>query len=182
MQYDEKTVDRKQIYQGKIIKVESVTVELQNGKQAARDIVIHPGAAVVIPITEDGELYLVRQYRKPLERTLLELPAGKLDSNECPEECARRELKEETGLDADNIKYLISIHTTPGFCNEEIHIFVATGLHQGEIHTDEDEFIISEKLPVSKLVNMVLNREITDAKSIIGIFLAEKILKGELPL
>lgn len=179
MNYEEKTVSRRQIYQGNIIKVESLTVTLPDGKEASRDLVTHPGASVVIPLGENGELYLVRQFRKPLEAVSLELPAGKLDPGEDPQVCAERELREETGLTAQSIRYLISIHTTPGFCNEVIHMYAATGLKEGDSCADEDEFITTEKMPVKELVDMVLKGVITDAKSIIGILLAEKIVKGD---
>lgn len=180
MNYEEKTIARKEIYQGNIINVSSLTVALPDGREASRDVVAHPGASVILPLNEQGEAYLVRQFRKPLEAVSLELPAGKLDQGEDPKVCAERELKEETGLTADSIKHILSIHTTPGFCNEIIHLYVATGLTQGDSCTDEDEFLSTEKLPVATLVDMVLKGGITDAKSIIGILLAEKIVKGEI--
>lgn len=180
MKYQEKTVSKKDIFRGNIINVASLTVTLPNGKEATRDIVYHPGASVVIPISSEGELHMVRQYRKPIEMTSLEIPAGKLDPGEPPEECARRELKEETGLKAALIKHIISIHSTPGFCDEVLHMFVAMELEQGEQCADEDEFISTEKIHIKDLLDMVLKHEITDAKSIIGILLADKILKGEI--
>ena len=182
MKYDEKTLSTKNIFEGKIIKVDLLTVELPDGKEATREVVYHPGASAVVPITADGEVYMVTQYRKPLERISLEIPAGKLDPGEEPSECARRELKEETGLESGNIKHLVSVHSTPGFCNEVLHIYAATGLTEGEACADEDEFISAQKIPVKKLVDMVLNHEITDAKSIIGILMAEKIIKGEISI
>lgn len=182
MNYEEKTLSVKNIFEGSIINVQALTVELPNGKEAKRDIVTHPGASAVIPVNENGEIYMVRQYRKPLEGISLEIPAGKLDANEDPAVCAKRELKEETGLDAESIKHVVSVHTTPGFCNEVIHIYAATGLKEGDSCADEDEFISSEKIHISKLVDMVLNHEITDAKTIIGILLGEKIIKGEINL
>jgi len=155
---------------------------LPNGKEASRDVVLHPGASVVIPINDNNEIYMVRQYRKPVEKELLELPAGKLDKGEDPEVCARRELKEETGLEADKIKHILSFYSGPGFTNEILHVYAAVGLHEGEACADEDEFISTKKFPINKLVEMVLNNEITDAKSIIGILLAEKIVKGEIKI
>ncbi|EGD48723.1 NUDIX hydrolase [Ruminiclostridium papyrosolvens DSM 2782] len=177
MDYNEKTLKTEDIYKGNIIKVQNLTVSLPNGKEATRDIVLHPGASVVVPINEKGELYMVKQFRKPLDMTTLELPAGKLDfSGEDPKVCAERELMEETGLRAGKIEHLVSIHTTPGFCNEVIHMYAATELTQGDSCTDEDEFLDVEKIHVSKLVDMILNHEITDAKTIIGVMMAEKIL------
>lgn len=182
MNYEEKTISSKHIYKGNIIAVESLTVSLPNGKTASRDKVTHPGASVVIPICDSGEVYVVRQFRKPIERESLELPAGKLDHGEPPEECAVRELKEETGLEAESLRHIISIHSTPGFCDEVLHMFVATGLKEGKACTDEDEIISCEKLHINELIHKILNHEITDAKTIIGILLADKILKREIEL
>lgn len=182
MNYEEKTVSTQKIFKGNIIEVESLTVTLPNEKQATRDIVKHPGASTVIPISDEGELYMVRQFRKPIDKELLEIPAGKLDKGEDPRVCAERELKEETGLTAKNIRHVLSVHTTPGFCNEVLHFYVATGLTEGDSCADEDEFISSEKIKIDKLVQMVLQQEITDAKSIIGILLADKIIKGQIDL
>lgn len=182
MNYEEKTISTKHIYNGNIITVESLTVTLPDGKEATRDIVLHPGASAVIPLNENGELYMVTQYRKPIEKISLEIPAGKLDKNENPAVCARRELKEETGLEAGNIKHLVSMHSTPGFCNEVLHLYVATDLKEGEACADEDEFISSQKFPISDLLDRVLHHEITDAKTIVGILLADKIIKGDIKL
>jgi ADP-ribose pyrophosphatase len=106
------------------------------------------------------------------------IPAGKLDNGEDPTICAKRELKEETGLSADTIKHLMSVHSTPGFCNEVLHIYLATGLSEGKQCSDEDEFITCEKIPVGKLLYMIFTGEITDAKTIIGILTAERIIRG----
>lgn len=182
MKYEEKTLTQKNIYNGSIISLESLTVMLPNGREAKRDIVRHPGACVVIPVDGNGDIYMVRQYRKPIEMISLELPAGKLDRDEEPAICARRELKEETGLDAANLKYLLSTHSSPGFSDEVLHIFVATGLTQGDMSTDEDEFLSVEKYSATTLVKKILDREITDSKSIIGILMAEKILRGDIDI
>lgn len=180
MNYEEKTLSIQQIYDGNIIKVEKQTVSLPDGKEATRDIVRHPGASAVIPLNEKGELYMVTQYRKPIEKVSLEIPAGKLDKGEDPAVCAKRELKEETGLEAGKIQHLVSIHSTPGFSDEVLHLYLATDLAEGDACADEDEFISSERIPVGKLVDMVLNHEITDAKTIIGVLLADKIIKSEI--
>lgn len=182
MNYEEKTIDKKHIYDGSVIKVEALTVELPDGKESKRDLIVHPGASVVIPLNDKGELYMVTQYRKAIEKVSLEIPAGKLDKGENPADCARRELKEETGLDAGNLEHLISVHSTPGFCNEVLHLYIATDLKEGTACADEDEFISCSRVPVAELVNKVLKHEITDAKSIIGILMADKILKGEIKI
>ena len=180
MNYYEKTVSEKHIYKGNIIDVDLLTVTLPNGKTATRDIVRHPGASAVIPLNEKGEIYMVRQFRKPLDSVSLEIPAGKLDKGEDPIVCAGRELKEETGLTAEKLTYLVSVHSTPGFSDEVLHLFAATGLKEGDSCADEDEFITTEKYHVDELLGMVLEGKITDAKSIIGIFLADKIVSGKI--
>ena len=180
MNYEEKTVSEKHIYTGKIINVDLLTVTLPDGRQATRDIITHPGASVVVPLNEKGEVYMVRQYRKPIEDVSLEIPAGKLDHGEDPKVCAERELKEETGLVAEHVTHLISIHSTPGFSNEVLHLYVATGLSEGESCADEDEFISTEKYAVAELEDLILKGEITDAKTIIGILYADKIINGKL--
>ncbi|HOV26637.1 MAG TPA: NUDIX hydrolase [Pseudobacteroides sp.] len=182
MNFEEKTIGREHTYKGSFIDVETLEVVLPDGKKATRDVVLHPGASVVIPITDNGEIYMVRQYRKPIERITLELPAGKLDHGEDPKVCAERELSEETGLSADNVKHLISIHSAPGFCNEVLHLYIASGLKEGEAHSDEDEFVACEKYQVKKLIDMILSHEITDAKTIIGVLMADKIINGEIKI
>jgi len=180
MNYEEKTISEKHIYTGNIISVDLATVTLPDGRQATRDIVRHPGASAVIPINENGEIYMVRQYRKPIDRVSLEIPAGKLDKGEDPRVCAERELKEETGLTAREITHIISIHSTPGFSNEVLHLYAATGLKEGQSCADADEFISTEKFTIAQLTDMILKGEITDAKSIIGILLADKIVDGKI--
>lgn len=180
MNYEEKTLAKKHIYTGNIINVDLLTVALPDGRQATRDIVTHPGASVVVPLNENGEIYMVRQFRKPIESVSLELPAGKLDPGEDPRTCAIRELKEETGLNARELTHLTSIHTTPGFSNEVLHLYVATGLSEGDSCADEDEFISTEKYTADELFDLVLKGEITDAKTIIGILLADKIISGKI--
>jgi ADP-ribose pyrophosphatase len=183
MNYEEKTVKKEHIYKGNIIDVELVTVTLPDGRQATRDIIRHPGASAVIPLNEKGEIYMVRQFRKPLDAESLEIPAGKLDHpGEDPLKCAERELKEETGLSAKQLTHLVSVHSTPGFSDEVLHLYAATGLTQGDSCADEDEFISTEKYTVEQLEDMILKGEITDAKSIIGILLADKIMSGKIDI
>jgi len=182
MNFEEKTISEQHIYTGNIINVDRLTVSLPDGKIATRDIIRHPGASAIVALNKNGEMYMVRQYRKPIEVVSLEIPAGKLDAGEDPAVCAARELKEETGLSAGKIIHMLSIHSTPGFSNEILHIYAAVDLNEGNSCTDEDEFVSTEKYTVKELTNMVMSGEITDAKSIIGIFLAEKILKGEIEI
>ena len=182
MDYNEKTLFSKDVYKGNIIDVKSLIVLLPNGKEAIRDIIIHPGAAVVIPLNENNEIYMVRQYRKSIEKITLELPAGKLDENEDPKICAIRELKEETGIVANNVKHVINIHSAVGFSNEVLYMYIATELKEEDSCPDENEFISYEKIKIEKLLNMILDGQITDAKSIIGILIASRIIKGEIKI
>lgn len=179
MDYYEKTVKEERKYTGNIINVDKVTVLLPSGKEATRDVVRHPGAAVVVPITDNGNILLVRQYRKPCEMISLEIPAGKLDKGEDPIVCAERELEEETGYRAENLHKVMSIHSTPGFSDEVLHMYVATGLTEHEACPDDDEFITCGEYSVSECIFMIKNGEITDAKTIIGVFLADRIIRGE---
>ncbi|MDS1030113.1 NUDIX hydrolase [Bacillota bacterium LX-D] len=165
----EETKKSQLIYDGKIIKVRLDEVKLLNGKYAKREIVEHPGAAAIIALFPTNEILLVKQYRKALEKTLYELPAGKLEKGELPEKSAARELLEETGIKAGKIIKVLSFYTSPGFCNETIYLFLAEDLQEKSQQLDEDEFLTIEKVPLTKAHSMILNGQIEDAKTIIGI-------------
>lgn len=153
-------------YDGKIIKVYLDHVELENGAVATRDVVRHKGAACVAPITDDDCLIFVKQFRYPIGREMLELPAGKLDHiGEDPYLCAVRELKEETGFTSSNITYLGDFISTAGFSDENIRLYMATDLVKGEASPDEDEFLDVIKIPISKALEMVMSGEIADGKT-----------------
>ena len=165
----EKTVNSKRVYEGRMISLRVDTVELPEKKYSTREIVEHPGAAVVVPITDDGKVIMVRQFRKPVEEFLLEVPAGKLDKGEDPYICAHRELKEETGYESGDMKYLLSFYSSPGFSNEIMHLFVAKDLVAGEATPDEDEYIELEEYEMDVLLSMVHEGKIKDSKTIIAI-------------
>ena len=168
------------IYDGKILHVERWQVTCPNGKAAAREIVVHKGAAAVVPVYADGTTLLVRQHRVAVDRVTLEIPAGKLDSvGEDPHDCAVRELEEETGLRAGRMTLLTSLLTTPGFCTEKIAIYLAQGLSQGETHPDEDEFLGLVRLPLEEAVAMVMRGEIRDGKTICGLLMAKEALAAQ---
>ena len=172
----EKTIDSKRIFQGKMIHLRVDKVQLPDGKIATREIIEHPGAVAVVPITEDNRIIMVRQYRKPAEDFLLEIPAGKLDENEKPEFCAHRELKEETGFVSGKLEHLCSFFTTPGFSNEILHLYIAEELVEGIAKPDEDEYLSVESYPIEELLDMIFRSQIVDSKTIIGIFAAKEIL------
>lgn len=165
------------IYDGAILRVEKWQVTCPNGHPAPREIVVHKGAAAVIPVYEDGTTLLVRQHRVSVDRVTLEIPAGKLDSwGEDPYGCAVRELKEETGLSAERFTLLTSLLTTPGFCTEKIAIYLAEGLTQGETNPDEDEFLGLVRMPLEEAVAMVMRGDIRDGKTVAGLLMAKYAL------
>jgi ADP-ribose pyrophosphatase len=168
----EKVIESQTIYQGKLVTFQLKTVQLPNGMLAQREIVGLPGAVAIVPLTDDGQVRLVRQYRSPLGQFLLELPAGSLESGEAPARAAPRELAEETGDRADHWRLLASICTSPGVCDEILHIFLATGLTSGETNPDPDEFLEIVTLPFRQALAMAVSGEIQDAKTIIGLYLA----------
>lgn len=168
----EKKLRSEDIYDGVLLHVKRDTVKLPNGREAVREWVRHPGAAAVLPVFEDGTVLLVRQYRYPVDRVTLEIPAGKLDSpSEEPLSCAVRELSEETGYTAERYEKLTTIGTTVGFSNEYIHIYAAYGLKAGEQHTDDDEFIHVVRMPLKEAAERVKSGEIFDAKSVTAILM-----------
>ena len=162
-------LDRQLKYQGNILKIYEDTV-LANGHEAHWDYIHHDGAAAVLPVTSEGKILMVRQYRNALNRYTLEIPAGKLDAPDEPKiECAYRELEEETGFRTEKLEYLMSINTTVAFCDEAIDIFVAHNLIPSHQHLDEDEFINVEAYSVEELKQMIYDCRIQDAKTICGI-------------
>lgn len=168
MIYEEKTVSSKKIFEGKIIDVRVETVEFPDGKTAYRELVDHPGGVGIVALTDEGKILMVRQYRKPIEKAIWEIPAGKLDKGEDPKACGIRELEEETGYTAREVISLGYMYPSPGFANEVTHIFFAKGLSKGAVHPDEDEFLDIQEFTVDEIRNMILNNEINDAKTVIG--------------
>ncbi len=176
MNKKEKTIKSDLIFNGKMINLRVDTVELPGNKMATREIVDHPGAVAIVPITNDGKIVMVTQYRKPVEESLLEIPAGKLEKNEDPSECAKRELKEETGFNAKELKHLLTLYSTPGFSNEIMYIYLATGLIEGTPNPDEDEYVSTDIFSVSDLIKKIFNGEIKDSKTIAGILALKEYL------
>lgn len=176
MDYEEKTMKSEKIYKGKIVNLRIDTVELPDKKYSKREIVEHPGSVGIIPITNDGRIILVKQYRKPVEKNLLEIPAGKIEINEEPKETALRELHEETGFIANKLEYLFEFYTSPGFSNEKMYLFAANELIEEESEPEGDEYIEVLKIKIEDLINMVIRGEIIDSKTIIGILYAQSYL------
>lgn len=177
MELREKTIDSEKIYDGAIIKLTLDTVICPNGAQAKREIVRHPGGVGVVPMDEDGYVYMVRQYRIPYDEIILEIPAGKLDKGEDIAAAAARELREETGLRAEKLQFMGEFYPSVGFCDERLRMFLATGLSQGETDLDEDEFVDLEKLHIDKLFEMIMNNEIKDGKTIAALLKARELLR-----
>ncbi|MEX5284394.1 NUDIX hydrolase [Selenomonas sputigena] len=168
----EKTLGSEDVYSGVLLHVKRDTVLLPNGHKSVREWVRHPGASAVLPVLANGDVLLVKQYRYPVGKVTLEIPAGKLDSpDEDPLACAVRELSEETGYTAGSYEKLTTIATTVGFSNEYIHIYAAYNMQPGEQHPDDDEFIHVVKMPLSEAVRRVQNGEIFDAKSVTAILM-----------
>ena len=176
----EKIIGEQSVFEGKLVKVHKLDVTLPSGKPALREVVRHPGASAIVPVDENGMVTMVKQFRAAVGQVLLEIPAGKLDyKGEDRLEAARRELREETGFTAANWVHLTDITTTPGFCDELISIYLATGLTSGQTDPDEDEFLNIEKKPLAELTAMAMRGEIGDSKTLVGLLMAERYLRGE---
>ena len=179
-EFEEKGLLSEKKFEGNIISLTVDTVLLPNGKEATREVVHHPGAVCVVPLTEKNEVIFVRQYRYPFSRVTLEIPAGKLDSaHEDHKEAALRELSEETGASCTSIEFIGELHTSPAILNEVIYMYFAKGLDFGEQHPDDDEFLSVVKLPIEKAVEMILSGEIKDAKTQAAILKVYIMINGE---
>lgn len=166
MAHYEKTLETKEQFRGKIFRVTRDIVELENGNTAFREILHHNGGAGVVAMTEQQEIYMVRQFRYAFAQELLEIPAGKLEPGEDPKAAALRELREECGLEAETVTDLGPIYPTVGYDTEVIHTYLATGLNEVDACPDEDEFITLEKWPLQALVEQILAGEIRDGKTV----------------
>ena len=176
----EPTIGTKRIYEGNIIYVRVDTVRMPSGRDATREIVEHSHAVCIVPIDNDGNVVLVRQYRKPAEDALLEVPAGGVEDGEISEEAVLRELQEEIGYTADHLEHLSSFWVAPGWATEYMHAYLAPGLRESRLDGDEDENIEVVRLRFDEAVSMLKTGEINDGKTIAALLLAQPLLDLEI--
>lgn len=173
MDFTEVTIGTEEIFDGRIINVRRDTVRLPDGNTATRELIAHPGGVAMAAVTDDGKMLMVRQYRIAAKKMMLEVPAGKLEYGEDPLECSVRELEEETGYQAANVVHLGEYYATPGYCEERINIYLATGLTKTQQHLDEGEFLSVEEMDIDELYEMVMNNQIDDMKTAVAILKAK---------
>ncbi|WP_251551269.1 NUDIX hydrolase [Neobacillus muris] len=168
---EEKTISSEEIFSGRVISLHVQEVELPNGNHSKREIIKHPGAVAILAVTDDNKILMVEQFRKALEKTIVEIPAGKLEKGEDPAECARRELEEETGYECKSLERIASFYTSPGFADEIVYVFLASGLSKKEnaAGLDEDEFVNLEEITLEETLQYVEQQKIYDAKTIYAI-------------
>ena len=177
MDYTERPVGSVEKYKGIIVRVRLDDAALHTGKVVKREVVEHPGGVTILPVDEEGNCTMVRQFRYPFGRMMLEAPAGKLEYGEDPKEAAVRELSEETGFAADELVYLGRCCTSPGFSTEVLHIYLALGLHQHEAHPDAGEYLNVERHPLKELVEQCMRGELEDGKTNIAVLKAARVLE-----
>ncbi|WP_417081246.1 NUDIX domain-containing protein [Mobilibacterium timonense] len=174
MAFEEKTIDSKLVYEGAVFNVRKYKVTAVNDQVAYRDIVEHVGGSVIVGIKDDGNIVMVRQFRKALEKTILELPAGKRDPGEDSETTALREFREETGYTPGSIKFLTAIHTSVGYTTELLYIYLCRDLTPGETDLDKTEDIDLVEIPVDEALEKVMSGELTDSKTVVGLLFARQ--------
>lgn len=172
----EKTIKVDNIYEGKILSLRVETVEMPDKKYSKREIVDHMKGVGIIAFDGEDSIYLVRQYRKTIDEFTLEIPAGLVEANEKPIETAKRELQEEIGYKPLDIEYLFDMHASPGFTNDKLSFFLAKNLEESKLEEDEDEFLERKSFKIDDIYNMVINGEITDAKTIIAVMYAKRLI------
>ena len=177
MAFYEKQLSSEEKFRGVIVTVKADKVELTNGHTAYREVVEHPGGVGIVAINDEGNVFMVRQFRYPLGKEIMEIPAGKLEKGENPLDCAVRELSEETGYSAGKMISLGEMYPSPGYCKEVLYAYLATELTPGASHPDDDEFLSVEMVPFDKAVSMALSGELRDAKTVVALLRAREILR-----
>lgn len=175
----EKVLSSRQVYRGRFLKVEQDQVQAPDGKTYVREYILHPGAAMMIPLLPNGKVVMVHQYRHAVKQVFLEFPAGKRDKGEDSLVTAKRELAEETGYEAKDWKFLTTIHPVIGYSNEHIDLFLARDLIKVEQKLDSGEFLEVTEVDPKDLMRLVLEGKVTDVKTQIGAFWLDKFLRGE---
>lgn len=179
MELNEKTLTSRLVYDGGLLKVYYDTVELINGRTSWREVIRHPGAVVMVPVDDEGNVYLERQFRYPYDRVIIEVPAGKLEWGEDPDDACRRELKEEIGAEAARWDKAGEMLPTPGYCDELQHVYLARGLTFGDRHLDADEFLEVFKVPFREALDMAADGRIQDCKTIAALYRAARLMRRE---
>jgi ADP-ribose pyrophosphatase len=174
MSFIEKTVESEYLYRGKIINLRKDKIEQPDGKQFLREIVEHNGGVGIVAFDLEGNVILVTQYRKPFEEVLIEIPAGKLEKDEVPIECAAREMEEETGFKPIKLDLMTVVYPSPGFLTEKLYIYFCNQMQQGILNFDEGEHLTSQHIPYDKAIEMIHSGEIKDGKTIIGLLMAKQ--------
>lgn len=176
MNFGEKTIESDYLYRGKVITLRKDKIEQSDGKQYIREIVEHNGGVGIVAITPEGKIILVSQFRKPFDEVLVEIPAGKLEINEEPYNCAVRELEEETGYKPLDLELMTTIYPSPGFLSEKLYIYFCNKMEKGKINFDEGENLLSHYIDFEEALDKVYSGEIKDAKTIVGILMAKKYI------
>lgn len=176
--FTEQTLDSQEVFSGRLLHVYQDNILLPDGRRSTREYIKHPGAVVAIPYLDDNRIVMVKQYRYPVGAVMLELPAGKIDPGESPDDTAQRELAEEIGYQSDRLLPVCRIHSCVGYSDELLHLYWAGNLKASQQHTDDDENLAIVTLPAEDAIAAAFNGEITDAKTLIGLFWLNEILRN----
>ncbi|MBP2027602.1 ADP-ribose pyrophosphatase [Acetoanaerobium pronyense] len=169
MNLPEKTISSREIYTGKVLSLKVLTVEIEDQKYSQREIINHPGGTCIVAVNPSGKLILVKQYRKAIDSYIIELPAGKLESKENPEDSIKRELIEETGYIVEDVEFITSMYTSPGYSDEKLYLYYGKTKDWTEPRPDGDEAIEVIEIDIDEAIKMIKNKEIIDTKTLVGI-------------
>jgi ADP-ribose pyrophosphatase len=171
-------VESKTVFKGRVFAVRQDRLRLPDGRVVGIDVVVHSGAVAIVPLDDEGQLWFIRNYRHPAGREMLELPAGMLEENEDPETCALREIREEIGMAAGQLRLIGQFFLAPGYSSEYMHVFLATGLYPSALEPDEDELLTVERYPLDQVWELVSRGEIQDSKTLAALFLTRPVLES----